>query len=226
MSYLSLPDWVAIERSLSPLTWNTKRIFNQRKITHCIPTKFLVQERFVPRAWKNYLIKLIRSSTFFENLKKYYLSFVKFIEMIGRATMRIFQFSRSDESNIKPLSLSLSLDGEISSRNLRCNIRDRRGGGHRSIQEISVPRYSRNIGAPLDATRFLNWVSKDVTLRRKRDAITGTASYCYDSWRKGWGRRWWLVVVETVERRRRGEKRSFLGILALPVAFLGGNQPC
>ena len=109
MSYLSLPDWVAIERSLSPLTWNTKRIFNQRKITHCIPTKFLVQERFVPRAWKNYLIKLIRSSTFFENLKKYYLSFVKFIEIIGRATMRIFQFSRSDESNIKPLSLSLSL---------------------------------------------------------------------------------------------------------------------
>lgn len=29
--------------------------------------------------------------------------------MIGRATMRIFQFSRSDESNIKPLSLSLSM---------------------------------------------------------------------------------------------------------------------
>ena len=79
------------------------------KVTHCIPTKFLVQERFVPRARKNYLIKLIRSSTFFETLKKYYLSFVKFIEMIGRATMRIFQFSRSDESNIKPLSLSLSL---------------------------------------------------------------------------------------------------------------------
>lgn len=64
-----------------------------------------------------------------------------------------------------------------------------------SIQEISVPRYSRNIGAPLDATRFLNWVSKDVTLRRKRDAITGTASYCYDSWRKGGtkdgGGGWW-----------------------------------
>lgn len=60
----------------------------------------------------------------------------------------------------------------------------RHGVSYRSgIQEISVPHYSRNIGAPLDATRFLNWVSKDVTLRRKRDAITGTASY-YDSWRK------------------------------------------
>lgn len=45
---------------------------------------------------------------------------------------------------------------------------------------ISARHHSRNIGAPLGATGFLNWVSKDVTLRWKRDAITGTASY-YDS---------------------------------------------
>lgn len=47
---------------------------------------------------------------------------------------------------------------------------------------ISARHHSRNIGAPLEATGFLNWVSKDVTLRWWwRDAITGTASYCDSS---------------------------------------------
>jgi len=55
---------------------------------------------------------------------------------------------------------------------------------------ISARHYSRNIGAPLEATGFLNWVSKDVTLQWKRDAITGTASY-YDSSRGyGVGKEW------------------------------------
>lgn len=44
------------------------------------------------------------------------------------------------------------------------------------LDGISARHHSRNIGAPLEATGFLNWVSKDVTLRWKRDAITGTAS--------------------------------------------------
>lgn len=58
---------------------------------------------------------------------------------------------------------------------------------------ISARHHSRNIGAPLEATGFLNWVSKDVTLRWKRDAITGTASY-YDSSRGyGIGREWGKV---------------------------------
>lgn len=55
---------------------------------------------------------------------------------------------------------------------------------------ISVRHHSRNIGAPLEATGFLNWVSKDVTLRWKRDAITGTASYCDSSRVYGVGREW------------------------------------
>jgi len=53
--------------------------------------------------------------------------------------------------------------------------------------------YSRNIGAPLEATRSLNWVSKDVTLRWKRDAITGTASYCDSSRGYRVGREWGKV---------------------------------
>lgn len=58
---------------------------------------------------------------------------------------------------------------------------------------ISARHYSRNIGAPLEATGFLNWVSKDVTLRWKRDAITGTASYCDSSRGYGVDREWGKV---------------------------------
>lgn len=66
--------------------------------------------------------------------------------------------------------------------------------GDSGARGISVPHCSRNIGAPLEATGFLNWVSKDVTLRWKRDAITGTASYCdssrgYRESRQGMGKR-------------------------------------
>jgi len=76
------------------------------------------------------------------------------------------------------LSLSLSLSSSIRiSETYGARVARQLRPGDSGARGISARHRSRNIGAPLEATGSLNWVSKDVTLRWKRDAITGTASY-------------------------------------------------
>jgi hypothetical protein len=87
--------------------------------------------------------------------------------------------------------------------------------GDSGARGISARHRSRNIGAPLEATGSLNWVSKDVTLRWKRDAITGTASYRdssrgYRQSRQGMERRRGNGRVDGGGGRGKGKvKRSF-----------------